>query len=110
MVLLDRATPHCTNASIEMLNDKFKGQVISRRTQVVWLSCSSDLNPLDYWFWSYCMNKVSREKPETMQKVCETVERFCRDTPEDMIGCSVDISARVQLCMANNGDHFQNSL
>ena len=106
----DGATPHCTNANIEMLNDKFKGRVISRRAEVVWPSCSPDLNPLDYWFWGYCMNKISREKPETMQEVCEIVERMCRDTPEDMIRRSVDISARVQLCMANNGGHFQNSM
>ena len=80
--------------------------------------CGKIQRSVEFWsyfgeileFWGYCMSKISREKPETMQEVCEIVERICRDTPEDMIRRSVDISARVQLCMANNGGHFQNSL
>ena len=45
----DGAPPHCANAPLEFLNEKFLGRVISR-TKNSWSAHSSDLNPLDFNF------------------------------------------------------------
>ena len=46
----DGASCHTTPENISYLNDKFKGQVISNKTDVVWPPNSPDLNPLDFFF------------------------------------------------------------
>jgi inhibitor of nuclear factor kappa-B kinase subunit alpha len=106
----DGATPHCTTANIEMLQAKFQGRLISRRAEVAWPSCSPDLNPLDFWFWGYCMQQIRKKQPENMQELCTIVEETCHNTPPEIIRRSVNIGRRVQLCLQCNGGQFQHLL
>jgi hypothetical protein len=106
----DGATPHCTVENIELLKKKFGGRVISRRSDIAWPSCSPDLNPLDYWFWGYCMLKIREQHPTTMRDVCQIVETVCCNTPAEMVRRSVDISKRVEKCLSNKGGHFQGEM
>ena len=48
VVQKDGAAPHCIANNINMLNERFKGRLISRRAHVLLPSCSPDLNPLDF--------------------------------------------------------------
>jgi len=106
----DGATPHCTTANIEMLKATFQGRLISRRVEVSWPSCSPDLNPLDFWFWGYCMQEIRRQHPENMQQLCTIVENTCNNTPTEIVRRSVNINRRVQFCLQCNGGHFQHLL
>ena len=61
----DGAPPHCTNTALEFVTEKFRGRVISRRTENSWPAHSPDLTPLDFHFWAaaqtwvYIENQIS---------------------------------------------------
>ena len=48
----DSAPPYCTNVVLEFLIEKFRGRVISRRTENSWPAHSPDFNSLDFNFWA----------------------------------------------------------
>ena len=47
----DEATCHTTNVKIDLLLTVFENRIISRNSDVDWLSPSCDLTPLDYFLW-----------------------------------------------------------
>ena len=77
----DGARVHTTEEVMAWLKAKFQGRVISRKAEVEWPPYSPDLNPLDYFFWSYAMIRVRRRKPATIEELKETVEDVARTVP-----------------------------
>ena len=107
----DGATSHTTNAILNFLLDKFRGRVISRRSEIVWPPYSPDLNVLDYFFWSYAMIHVRRRKPATIEELKETVEDVAATIPEEMIRDAVaNVRKRCRACIEADGDHFESFL
>ena len=48
----DGAPPHCSNVSLDFLNEYFpEDRLISRRTNTPWPAYSPDLSPADYFLW-----------------------------------------------------------
>ena len=85
---------------IVWLNAKFWGRVISRKAEVEWPPYSPDLNPLNYFIWSYAMNHVRRREPTTIDELKETVEDVAHTVPEQMIRDAVaNIRKRCKACV-----------
>ena len=104
----DGATCHTTNDVLNFLRLKFKGRLISRRSEIGWPPYSPDLNVLDYFFWSYAMMHVRRRKPATIEQLKAVVEDVARTVPVDMIRAAVgNVRKRCQACIQADGDHFE---
>ena len=85
----DEATSHTTHDVLNFLREKFQGRVISRWSEIGWPLYSPDLNPLDYFFWSFAMIHVRRQKPATLDELKTIVEDVAATVQEDMIRAAV---------------------
>ena len=45
---------------------QFLGRVISHRSEIIWTQHSSDLNVLNYYFWTYTRMQVQQGKLATI--------------------------------------------
>ena len=107
----DGAPPHCTREAKEFLLDKFRGKVISRGTPINWPAHSPDLNPLDFHFWSEAQAEVYRKKPEDIESLIECVKTFAASYCSMTIRkVSTNVLKRAQLCVREQGGHFQHLL
>ena len=57
-------TCHLAEATLNVLRPVFEDRIISRRADVVWPPRSSNLTPLDYYFWGSVRDKCYSNKPE----------------------------------------------
>ena len=72
---------------------------------------SPDLNPLDFSFWGQAMTKVWEAKPETIEELKVVVENFFSSLSKDFVkDCCLNIKKRAQLCINQNGGHFEHLL
>ena len=62
----DATTYHTAEATLDVLRPAFEDRFISRKADVVWPPRSSDLTPLDYYFWGAVKDKWYADKPETI--------------------------------------------
>ena len=69
----DGASAHCTNDAKEFILEKFRGRVISRRTDIAWPAHSPDINPLDFHFWTLAQRHVHASNPSTIDEVIDNV-------------------------------------
>ena len=103
----DGATSHTTAEIMAFLNPKFQSHVISCKAEVEGPPYSPDLNPLDYFFWSYAMIHVRRQKSATNDELKETVKDIARTVPEQMIQDAVgNFRKRCYACEQADGNHF----
>ena len=76
-----------------------------------WPANSPDLNPLDFTFWGQAMAKVWKEKPKTIQELKNVVENFFSSLDSDFIKkCVLNIKKRAELCLQEDGGHFEHLL
>ena len=107
----DGATSHVTNDVFMFLTAKFRGRLISHRSDIGWPPYSPDLNPLDYFFWGYAMMHVRRQKPTTIDELKAIVEDVAHTVPVEMICKSVaGIKKRCRACIQAEGGHFESFL
>ena len=107
----DGATCHTSHKSLEELKKHFGARIISKRSAIEWPARSPDLNPLDYSFWGMAMKKVWEENPKTLDDLKTVVEDFFSSLPEDLVRRTVaNIRKRAELCVKNNGGHFESEL
>ena len=108
---VDGASCHTSKASMKVLRDIFGERIISRFANVEWPSHSPDLNPLDFSFWGQAMTKVWEAKPETIEELKVVVENFFSSLSKDFVkDCCLNIKKRAQLCINQNGGHFEHLL
>jgi hypothetical protein len=101
-------TPHTSNNVIGFLEDKFRGRVISRRTDVNWPAHSPDLNPLNYFLWGYAASLVIRRKPTTIPELMEVVEDVIATIPEEMIWkAAMNLPEGCCACLNAERGHFE---
>ena len=104
----DGATSHTTAVNLAFLLDKFRGRVISRRSEHFWPPYSPDLNPLDFFVWGYLEAQVKRIKPTSVEELRAAVEDVARTVPEEMIrDAAKNVIKRCKACIAASGGHFE---
>ncbi len=67
----DGARPHTLQNMLELLGPFFGKHLISLGSVsgIIWPPCSPDLNPLDYFLWSYLKNKIYRTAPTDLDEL-----------------------------------------
>ena len=73
----DGATPHFAAVVREWLNLILPDRWIGRGKPVPWPTRSPDLNPLDFFLWSYLKSKVNEDSSETLQQLLANIGREC---------------------------------
>ena len=107
-VMQDGARPHTTDINLNLLRDKFRGRVISRRSEHSWPPYSPDLNPLDFFVWGYLEDQVKRIKPATVEELRAAVEDVASTVPEEMIrDAAQNFIKRCRACIEASGGHFE---
>ena len=81
----DGATCHTARETIDLLNEHFNEQVISRNGPVNWPPRSCDLTPLDYFLWGYVKSKVYTDKPQSIDALEANITRVINGIPADML-------------------------
>jgi hypothetical protein len=104
----DGATCHTTNMVREWLAEKFGQRVISRLTARPWPAKSPCLSPLDYWFWSVCLQELRRNPPNTLEELMETVNEYSDSLEKEEIMKAVgNILKRAECCIEAEGGAFE---
>ena len=70
--------------TLGFLNDKFEGQVISRRTDHLWPEHSPDLNLLDFHFLAAAQSHVYKEKHDSINSLVYGVKTFTEDYSQEI--------------------------
>ena len=82
----DSAPPHCSDRSSEYLRRYFlSNRLISRRTNFSWPPYPLNLNPRDYFLWSYLKEKIYNNNPKTLADLKDNIESEILKIPIDMM-------------------------
>ena len=104
-------SPYWRTEVLDWLREKFGDRVISYKMTHPWPAKSSDLSPLDYWFWSVCMAAVRKGLPATLDELKLIVEVYANSLTPEMINKSVNhIFVRAKACLEQNGASFERHL
>ena len=80
---------------------------MSRFTERPWPAKSSDLSPLDYWFWSVCLIELRKNPPNSLPQLVIIMERYDTNLNKDQIINTVnDILPRAQAWIESDGGSF----
>lgn len=76
-----------------------------------WAPKSPDLNPLDFWLWSYLKGELTKGGwPNHLDEMKQRLLEIASLIPQEMINRSVDcFDARVRICFERSGgiiDHL----
>jgi hypothetical protein len=69
IVQLDSAFAHFTHIICDYLNVNFTGRWIGKGGPIVWLPCSPDLVPLDFFLWGYVMEQTYRQRVNMLHEL-----------------------------------------
>ena len=109
----DGASCHCSDKSLAFLKKHFGSRIISRRCVVFWPAASPDLNPLDFSLWGIIEDYVFRSNPKSLSEIKKKVSECIAELNEDedklrqIVG---NLRKRAELCVQENGGHFEHLL
>ena len=111
----DGASCHTAKKTLAFLKGIFKDRIISRFAKIEgmpeWSANSPDFNPLDFCFWGLAMAEVWKQKPKTIPALKKVVEDFFNNLGPDFVKkCVLNIRKRAQLCVQEQGGHFEHLL
>lgn len=104
----DGATPHTANATITYLEEYFDNRLISRGQ---WPAHSPDLTPLDFFLFGYLKNVVFRNPLHTLDELKNAIIAAVNDINEEVLAnVFANMQRRINLCLENDGGHFEHLL
>lgn len=104
----DGAPPHTANVNLKRLSEVFPNRVISTG---LWPPRSPDLSPLDFYLWGATKEKVYKRRPHNLEDLQQHITENIRNiTRQELISVSDNMRKRIDLCIRENGGHFQQLL
>ena len=104
----DGATSHCTDVVLNFLEEKFRGRIISRRSEVSWPPYSPDFNPCDFFLWGWVESQVRRVKPASIDDLKAAVEDIIAAMPEEYVrAAAANVRKRCEARLLADGGHFE---
>lgn len=104
----DGASAHTAARTITYLQEYFDDRLISRG---IWPPHSPDLTPLDFFLFAYLKQKVFQQRlhniDELKNAISQAINSISIDTLQKVFE---NIKQRVQLCIENDGGHFEHLL
>jgi hypothetical protein len=91
-----------------LINSFFVGRIIS---QNLWPPRSPDLTSADYFLWGYLKERVYKNKPLTIQDLRANITTETNIINTGMLThVSENTVKRAQICLKEEGGHFQHSM
>lgn len=103
----DGATAHTARETIAYLEQFFPGRIISRE---LWPPRSPDLTSCDSFLFAHLKNRVYRNRLHTLEELQDAIRNeiiYLNNNVQILINVSENMKRRVQLCLENNGHHFE---
>lgn len=103
----DGATCHTALETMALLRTRFPHRVISRFGDQHWPPRSCDLTPMDYFLWGYLKDKVYENKPQTIERLKEEIQRVIAEiTPQVCEKVIQNFMKRMTVCQRSRGGHL----
>lgn len=104
----DSARPHIARVNLNYLQEFFDERLIS---QDRFPPRSCDLTPLDYFVFPYLKNNIFRTPVHTIDDLKDNIQRQCNQINAGMlVNVFESMKRRINLCIQQNGQHFQHLL
>jgi hypothetical protein len=104
----DSARAHTARATMRYLYQNFGDRVIS---EGVWPSRSPDLTPLDFSLFGFLKDNVFRNVLHTAEELqAAIIQEVGNITPNMLVNVFESLKRRVNLCLEQNGGHFEHYL
>ncbi|GBO00096.1 hypothetical protein AVEN_79305-1 [Araneus ventricosus] len=108
IVQYDGVLPHKISNIKQYLMETFQNQFIGYDGFVEWPPHSTDLTPLDLFLWGHIKGQVYATPPSTLQDLRRRITDACASaTPAMLHDVQREIQSRVQMCMVDNREHFE---
>lgn len=109
----DGAPPHNVLEVREWLNGQFDVW-IGNGGPTPWPPNSPDLTPLDTFFWGFLKNKIYNNSNHSIEsiknKIRQEIDELNQDNNNTVRNCIQNLRRRYELCVLNNGGHFEQFL
>ena len=107
----DGAPPHWGLEVRAFLNANFPGRWIGRDGPILWAARSPDLTPLDFYLWGYLKDRVYGRRPNTLGQLRQFIEEeISFISSETLVATFENFQKRLQLCLHEDGGHFEHCL
>lgn len=108
---LDGCPAHYFRPVHNWLNEHYGQRWIGRGGPVAWPPRSPDLNPLDFFVWGYIKDIVYATPVNTREELLQRIENAAQTiTPQHLLNVRHSLTHRSQLCVDQNGGHFEQLL
>lgn len=106
----DGAPAHNALIVSNYLSERFNNW-IGNRGPIAWPPRSPDLTPLDFFLWGTIKDKVYKEKPYNVEDLKIKIRAAVREIRHNtLLKVQTEILRRCQLCVQENGGHFETLL
>lgn len=107
----DNAPAHTANVNQVWLLREFGVNFIGRGSPFRWPARSSDLNPLDYFFWGKIKSAIYRHPVHNLEALELRIQEALTEITPEMLQASIDnLIVRAECCIAMNGEQFEHRL
>lgn len=107
----DNAPPHTHHQNQRWLRRRFRNRFIGRGSRVAWPPRSPDLNPLDYFFWGKIKSAIYRHPVQNVEELMGRITDAVAEVTPEMLQTSInDLIRRANLCVEQEGGHFEHLL
>lgn len=104
----DGATPHNARINTDFLHNCFGDKWIGTYGPTRWPARSPDLNPLDFFLWSYMQDKVYLTSPASRDELQRRIVQVCNEIPPNiLLNAVMGVNRRCQRCLEQNGGNFE---
>lgn len=81
---------------------------IGNRGPIAWPPRSPDLTPLDFFLWGAIKDKVYKEKPRSLEELKNNIRIAIQQIRHSsLVKVQKEVLRRCQMCVQNNGGHFE---
>lgn len=106
--LHDEISLHCVATVQEYLKEIFKECVIAPGARIMWPERSSDLHPLDFFFWSYMKQLVYNDNISDVNQLSDKIKSAAdKISQENVERCYSQWIRRAKLCVRVEGGNFE---
>lgn len=105
---LDGCPAHFGRNVRNWLDNHFPERWIGRGGPVAWPPRSPDLTPLDFFVWGFLKERVYATPVETREELINRIRNVCDEIRvHHLVSVRRSIVRRYQLCVGQNGSHFE---
>ena len=103
----DGANCHTAAETMQLLQTKVHGRVISRHGDVNWPPRSCDLTPLDFLLWGFFKGKVYANNPQTIPELKDAIGRTIKEISPQMFQNVIEnFDKRINVCKHGRDGHL----